>query len=319
MGFRHALLTLIASTPLLLAQFEALPEPQMTPKEAAVEQLLAERESREAFDRAVASARELGVAEQAILEAKFLYHVDMSDDAQIAALLPQFLERRETFEQSASEIFASEDDWLAVVEYVQAIAAMENGDQPAFKKHITEAFWLSPSMGAVFAPHIDRMRLQEAMKKVELDFKKSYRNLLNEGDLTFEEMLGERSGLLIHFWSPWSRECEDSLTDFWITAGYLNEKGVAVVSMLPETSQKVIDDAREMLSATGKKAPGSWVVDDKSAPLATQLRVQTVPIMVVLNKDGRVVFNGHPTDARLWKTLRNMDPQIERPEFKGDR
>jgi hypothetical protein len=317
MGFRHALFFLVASAPLLLAQFEALPEPQMTPKEAAIEQLLSERESREAFDLSVAAARKQGVAEQAILEGRFLYHVDLAEDAEIAALLPVFLERREKFEPADSEIFASEDDWLAVVEYVQAIAAMQNGDQPAFKKHITEAFWLSPSMGAVFAPHIDRMRLQEAMKKVKLNFDKTYRNILGEDELTLKQMSGERSGLLIHFWSPWSRESEDSLPDFLITAEYLSDKNIAVVSILPETSAKVVTDAKAMLGATAKKVSGNWIVDDQKAPLATELRVRTVPIMVILNKNGEVIFNGHPTDAEFWDSLRELNPDIQRPKIKA--
>ena len=62
------------------------------------------------------------------------------------------------------------EDWLAVIEYVQAIAALKKGDKAAFKTHITEAFWLSPRQASAFAPHIDRMRLEEAMRAVKIDF-----------------------------------------------------------------------------------------------------------------------------------------------------
>jgi len=286
----------------------------MSPKEAALEQLLSERESQESFERAVIAARGLDVAEQVILEARFLYYVDLGEDAKIAELLPAFLERRETFKQEDSEIFGSSEDWLAVVEYVQAIAAMQKDDHVAFKKHITEAFWLSPSMGVVFAPHIERMRLREAMESIQLDFGKTFKNVLGKEQITLKQVLGKQSGLVIHFWSPWSRECETSLPDFLTTAEYLSSKNVGVVSILPETSDKVVEATREMLGDTAKEVQSNWIVDDVEASLSLSLQVQTVPIMVVIDKNGRILFNGHPADDNFWTSLKKLNSKIERPK-----
>ena len=137
-----------------------------TPREAALEKLLAERESPAALEGAIANARKQGVSEQAIPEARFLYHVDRREDDALAAMLPALLKQRDTFRPEDSAIFGVKEDWLAVIEYVQAIAALGKGDKPAFKQHITEAFWLSPRQGAAYAPHIERLRLEESRRAV---------------------------------------------------------------------------------------------------------------------------------------------------------
>ncbi|MFM2198379.1 MAG: hypothetical protein RLZZ505_1811 [Verrucomicrobiota bacterium] len=303
---------------LLRAQPEEPRESPLSPGEEAVEQLLSVRESPEAMQKAIADARAAKVSEQAILEARFLFHVDRAEDKEIAAMLPEFAAFKDRFKLVDSEIFASTDDWLAVTEYVRALAALENGDKDGFKRHITEAFWLSPRQGAAFAPHIERIRLMDAMKDVRIDFENPYIDTLGGEPVTLRTVLGERKGLLLHFWSPWSRECEATLADFFITADHLVSKDVAVASVLPETSDKVIADAKGMLEATGMKIPGAWLVDGKKNALSVSLKVQTVPVVVLISPQGNVLFNGHPTDEEFWSALEKINPEIMRPEMREE-
>ena len=312
--FMRQIIGFLAGACLAFGQIEDGDVSPMTPKEEALEQLLSERESPEALSKAEAKARDLGISEQAILEARFLFHVDRSEDAEIAAMLPKFLEHKKNFALEDSEIFSSVDDWLAVVEYVHAIAAMEKGDKDAFKKHITEAFWLSPRQGAVFSPHIDRVRLADAMKDVRVDLVREFPNTLDDTKTSLGVILGERKGMLLHFWSPRSPECEMTLSDFMLTAGHLIEKDVAVVSVLPETSNEVELEARKMLAGTKKKLPGAWIADEKKDSIVAQLRIQNVPVVVLLSRDGSVLFNGHPTEEKFWKSLETLNPEIARPE-----
>ena len=283
-------------------------------REELVERMLSERESPEALGKAVAAARAAGISEQAILEARFLFHVDRSEDTEIAALLPEFLARKDKFRLADSEIFGNADDWLAVTEYVQALAALEKGDKDGFKLHITEAFWLSPRQCAAFAPHIDRIRLMDAMKAVRVDFGKTYRQMAGEGEDTLGGILGGQKALLLHFWSPWSRECEATLGDFLITAEYLIGKDLSVASILPETSAEVIADAKAMLAAAGGKAPGAWIVDTPKSAVSARLRVQSVPVVVLISVEGSVLFHGHPADEEFWRALGKINPDIVRPD-----
>ena len=253
------------------------------------------------------------MTEQAVLEARFLYHIDRREDDAIAAMLPEFLKQREVFKIQDSAIFGVKEDWLAVVEYVHAIASLKKGDKGAFKSHITEAFWLSPRQASAFAPQIDRMRLEEAMQAVRIDFETRLIALGGGDAIALKSLMADRKAMLLHFWSPASKECEASLPDFLITAKSLGEKGVAMVSLLPEDSPELLTNAREMIRPLGVNPPGAWLIDQKENPLARELRVQTLPVFVLVSNDGRVLFNGDPADDGLWDALKKIDPEITRP------
>lgn len=290
-------------------------DPGTSPREIALDSLLSERESEAALDKVIADARKNGISEQAILEARFLFHVDRNEDAAIAAMLPEFTKQSGNFKIEDSTIFTVKEDWLAVIEYVQAIDSLHRGDKAAFKSHITEAFWLSPRQASAFAPHIDRMRLEESMKSVKIDFETKLLALGN-GDATSLKALGEsKKAMILHFWSPANGESQSSMPDYAITAKALEEAGISMVSILPDDSPKNLTSAREMIKPLGAKPPGAWLIDRKESPLAPMLRVQALPTFVLISNEGKILFNGSPDDDAFWESLRKLDPKIIRPEM----
>lgn len=299
------------------AEITPLPErdsPSGSAKELALDNLLSERDSKKALDEAIAAARKVGISNQAILEARFLYHVDRREDGDIAAMLPEFIKQRSDFKLTDSAIFSVKEDWLAVNEYVEAITSLSKGDKDAFKIHITEAFWLSPRQASAFAPHIERMRLEESMRSVKIDFDTECVALGNGEIITLKSLMKDRKAMLMQFWSPASRECEGSLPDYAITAKALAAKGIAMVSIVTENSASVLTDARKMILPLGENPPGTWLIDQKDKPLALDLRIRTLPTFVLISNEGQILFNGDPTDDGLWEALKKIDRQIIRPD-----
>ena len=289
-----------------------------TPRESSLDNLLAERGAIDALETAIAEARKNGVGEQAILEARFLYHVDRREDVALAAMLPEFLKQRDTFKLADSAIFGVTEDWLAVLEYVQAIASLGKGNKDAFKKHITEAFWLSPRQAAAFAPHIERMRLEESMRAVKLDFTARLAPMDAGEPVALEKIIAGKKALLLHFWSPLSRECEAAMQDFSATASSLSANDIAVVSLLPDDSPKLLKDARTMVLPLAGGACGAWLIDPKEKPFGRELRIQNLPTMVLISTEGKVLFNGDPTDEEFWEALKKIDARIKRPKSARD-
>lgn len=285
------------------------------PKELALDHLLSERGSLEKFGEAVKKAKANGVNEQAILEARFLYHVDRGEDAAIVAMLPDFQKRSDAFKVEESEIFATKEDWLAVIQYVHALDALAKKKMPAFKKHITEAFWLSPRQAAAFAPHIEKIHMDEAMKEVVLDFTLKTKPLTGGDELTFEEMTKGKKATIIHFWSPASAESEDGLANYVTVAKTLSAKAIAMVSVIPASTPEIISEAKTSSEKFRKAAPGHWLIDPSSQPLARTFRIQSLPIFVLIAPDGRVLFNGNPSDNSLWDELKKIDKSISRPQI----
>jgi hypothetical protein len=309
--------------PLLALAASALAQPaatggagEMSQREVALDNLLSERRSVAELEKVVAEARQNGISEQSILEARFLYHVDHQEDEAIAAMLPEFLAQRERFKIADSSIFSVEEDWLAVIEYVQAISALKKGDKAAFKQHITEAFWLSPRQASAFAPHIERLRLEESMSSVKIDFNTRLVSLTGDKAVLLRSLIEGRKAMILHFWSPSNRESEASLPDFAIAAGALEKAGIAMVSVLPENSPKTLTDARAMITKVTGGLPGTWLIDGEGSPLARLLRVQMLPTFVLVSKDGGVLFNGEPDDDSLWQALAGLDPGIVRPRLQ---
>lgn len=286
-------------------------------RDIALDNLLSERDSPNQLDVAIATARKNGISEQAILEARFLYHVDRREDDAIAAMLPEFLKQAENFKLGDSAIFSVKEDWLAVIEYVQAIASLKKGDKDAFKTHITEAFWLSPRQASAFAPHIDRMRLEDAMRSVKIDFEAKFIPLAGGDSVTLKSLIADKKAMIFHFWSPASRECESSLPDYAATAKALGEKGIAMISIMPGDSPEILTKARAMVLSPDKTLPGAWLLDSKETPLARTLRVQTLPVFALVSSSGNILFNGDPTDESFWEALKKLDPKIIRPQSPG--
>lgn len=317
MHIRFAALSLLATVTTLMAQ---LPREEMVnaAREAALDALLSERESATALESAIAAARKSGVSEQAILEARFLYHVDRREDEAIAAMLPEFLKQRDRFILEDSAIFGVREDWLAVIEYVTAIAALEKGDKDAFKQHITEAFWLGPRQAAAFAPHIERMRLEESMRSVKIDFTATFAPIDGGVPVALEKLIAGRKAMLLHFWSPKSRECEAAMPDFAKTAASLDSNGIAIVSLIPAGSVETLADARKLVLPYAEKPCGAWLSDSPDKALGRELRIQNLPTMVLVSTAGSILFNGDPTDEQFWDALKNLDARITRPESAGD-
>jgi hypothetical protein len=280
---------------------------------AALEELLAERESPAALQRAIDKARKAGVSEQAIFEARFIFLIDHHDDDAIAALLPEFDKLDAGFKLEHSGIFATREDWQAVGEYLRALGALKRGDRAAFKRHITEAFWLSPQQGGAFAPHIEKLRLDDAMKALKLDFTQEFKTINGEGAQSLKNIMAGSKALLLHFWSPWSDGADDGMPDFTATARALAKHGVAVASMLPEASPKLLEDAAGSIKSIGADPPGAWLADAATDPLHRRLRVRGFPTMVLVAADGTILFNGDPAADALWRALRQIDPKIARP------
>ena len=292
--------------------------PEQAPAKEALLASLFEATDPETFEETLKAARAAKLSEQTLLEARFVFLVDHADYAAIGALSADLEKAAASFSLADSAIFSLREEFLAVVQYAHALAALERKDTETFKKHITEAFWLSPNQGAAFAPHIERLRLQEAMSKVRVDFERQFPSQ-QEGPLrSLGELAGDADHLLLHFWSPWSNECAAFLGDFVATAQTLDQHGIPVVSVLTESDPDSLPEAHAFIAPIKEGTPAAWILDHPKSPLTNELRILGVPTCVLIHKDGRVLFNGHPADDELWRQLQLLSPKLRRPEVEPE-
>ena len=266
------------------------------------------------FAEAMEEAKQAGIHPQALLEAKFLFLVDTGTNAQIAALAEEMKLLKETFSLKHSQIFSVKEDWLAVTHYTQALAALEQNDRTAFRAHITEAFWLSPRQASAYAPHIEQLHLDDAMTNIQLQPEHPLHFHTKEGSTTFQEILAEKKAALLYFWSPWSREVQATFDDFITLAKLCEKHNITTLAIHSDTNAESMLDAKAFIKAQETTKAFEWIIDQQEEPLAQMMRVQRHPTIVLLSKEGYVLYNGTLDNKQLWLELKEIAPELITPE-----
>jgi thioredoxin-like negative regulator of GroEL len=156
------------------------------------------------------------------------------------------------------------------------------------------------------------------MRAVKIDFQTKLSSVVADGEVTLESLVAGKKAVLLHFWSPWSRECEAAMPDFLATAATLAANSIGVASLIPGDAEKILADARLMIGKNTGQANGAWLIDSSKSPIARDLRVQNLPTMVLISAEGKVLFNGDPTDDAFWDALTKINPSIQRPGSPRD-
>lgn len=284
--------------------------PAQGPQKVLIEELFSTRDP-DRFFQVLESAKQAKIDTQALLEAQFLYYVDLQDYQSLAKLTPTLQQTK--FSANNSEIFTLEEDWLAITKYCESLQALLTKDYSHFKKCITEAFWLSPRQAGAFAPHIEELKLSQAMEKLTLPPSLQLPNLLDdESTLLISK---KHVATLLYFWSPWSREFDDTLEDFKLTNTEALKHDFNILSLLAESSVEVEADAKAYLTDHEISKLSKWVKDTDNQMLSRSLRIQNVPTLVLISNQGGILFNGHPSNPQFWEAISKISPNFKQPIF----
>ncbi len=271
----------------------------------------------DALNNAIAQGKKAGLKEQMFLEARFILLINQNDTAGLAKLAPSLEAQLPQYSPDHTMIFGVKEDFESIVHYTKALAALQKNQLPLFKKHITEAYWLSPAHGTQFAPHINAVRLKEAMAKVTLDLERRFENQKQKGQTTsLKEIAGEAPIFLIHFWSPWVETSLLAMPEFHAVAEVLTKHQIPIASFLLAGTSDSRKDADTFLQKDKNVTHGHWLIDPSTSSLASTLRIATFPTVILADQEGRILFNGDPADLALWKKLAQQNPEITPPTIK---
>ena len=243
----------------------------------------------------VQEAIKSGISEQNILEAKFIHFVDNNDDKGLAELSTSLESYSDKFSPQTSEIFTQKSDWLSIVHYTKAVAALQNNEKESFKKHITEAFWLSPEQGPVFAQYITQMRQKEIIKSFVLN-KNITLNFQNEdASAPLQEVIKEGHEVLLHFWSPETPNAEEDLTAL---KQQTSDKKRTTLSILIGANADTIHLANKTIKIVAEDKDHLFMLESKSTPLSAQLNIPNLPFQVLISPEGKIISFGETTEKK---------------------
>lgn len=316
---KSLMLSLVLSTSVIAFEKPALLDQEKTDtnhanilKEEILEKLFTSLGQTE-FDTAYINAQQAGIHPQALLEARFLNLVDLGDNSAIANLAPELIKNQQSFNPNHSEVFVIKDDWAAIVHYAQALAALEKNDTQAFKRHITEAFWLSPRQAQAYGPHIEKLRREQAMRSIQLPLQQTLKSQEDQALTALAKHTAGSRAIILYFWNPMSQAIQLELPDFITTTKTCHENNISVLAILTGKYPAMIDDAETIRKDDAAQAKCIWLIDSNKDSLSSLLWVRSLPTMIVASADGQVLFNGHPSDENFWKTLEKLSPGFQRP------
>lgn len=263
------------------------------------------------FESTYTAAQKAGANPQNLLEARFLYLVDLGDPAKLATLAPDFQALLPQFSPDQSLVFTLKQDFQSVVHYLLALKALHQKDEKAFQTHIKEAFWLSPGQASQYTTIVSEFHLKKHLAALKIDLTRQFELQTKPTQKTTLAQLQKTSPLLIlYFWSPWIKPSTEDLPRFLKQKAHLEKQGLEVVPVLIGASPEARQEADTLLTSLGDTATGTWLVDSSTLSLTTLLRIQSFPLIVALDRSGHTSFHGHPQDP-LFKeiTRKNLKNQ----------
>ncbi len=268
--------------------------------------LLFNVQSTDEFQSAIQAAKTQGnIAPQVLLEARFIHLIDQHDYDGLGQLSKELTPLYEKFDGALSQVFTLEDDWKAIVHFTQAFEARTQQQDEAFKRHMQQAFWLSPRQAPVLAPHIERFKLNRAMQNLKISLSSKLPKLEQPETLNAIGSI-DAPAQLIFFWSPWSQEWIEHLDEWKMFCDDAKQGGIFSTCILGELNPEILVDAVDTMNEFELHEHARWLIESPDLELSRKLMIQTIPTAVLIKSDGSILYNGTPGTTELHQLIQQF-------------
>jgi len=124
--------------------------------------------------------------------------------------------------------------------------------------------------------------------------------IMNEsGDTLSFDSLSNSKPTLIYLWATWCSTCK---IDMRKTENYLTSK-LDQLNFLPIAFK---DTLPKVLKAKNKMKLNSNIYLDYSGKIFTSQNIKATPTILILNSNGKIIYNGYSSSRKYYKILREL-------------
>ncbi len=277
--------------------------------QALMQRLFAESTTEAELLELVKEANKIGVPRQHIIEAKLIWGLRHQDTAFLVKILPEIEILATSFDPASVAVLPDVDAVKSFAAYIKALKAGEAKDEAGYKQNILEALWLNPKQAPVFFQSIEKFRREAKMAALVADLKIPLTTSTGEAT-TLHDVLAGKKALLLDFWASWCAPCMQMLPELPKQAELLATHGIVTVAVNKDdtNAESIAESVRQQLNTN---VP--WLIEPAERPYTNAFDLATIPRLVLITPEGKVLFNGHPQDPALWTALKKIDPEIAAP------
>ncbi|HCJ12116.1 MAG: hypothetical protein A2Y14_05940 [Verrucomicrobia bacterium GWF2_51_19] len=118
---------------------------------------------------------------------------------------------------------------------------------------------------------------------------------------SFAELVQGKRGILVDFWASWCGPCMQLMPKLIEKAKHFTPQGFVVVGLNVEGSLERAENVRK-----DNAIDFPWLVEPDDHPYSRTLNINTIPRMLVISPQGKVLFNGHPLDPSLEEAMKSL-------------
>ena len=250
-----------------------------------------------------ALAAEAGMSTQEFLENQAIGVLYTGADALVDPTYEALEEQRGNWDFASAQMLSSERAFDGVMLALKARQALAGGDRAAFERHVKNAFWAEPQLAQILGQWINNQRQEEAMANLRFPLDMVVKNSAGE-DVELAALVEGKKGLLLDFWASWCGPCMQLMPALKEKHAKLSKQGVVVAGMNTEG----VDEAARVKEQRGMEMP--WLVEPAERPLSQMLQIDSIPRMILVDSEGKVLFNGHPQDPALADALARVGADL---------